>query len=178
MSSVVVINLTSAVIQEIDTLHNLKLITVLIYNVLSIMSFYYVMLFFPFGLIFNLLSLIVFGTTPLNATKTTRVYYLAIAYGEFGTVLFKDGWYFWVCLGLPYVTGGQNPFGPLNSMGSIENRGPAWMCSLQVFLWYSHEMFSNYTFIIFELERIVAIYLPLHARQIITKRRTIIAVHK
>ena len=151
-------------------------ITLLIYRILSLMSFYYEILFIPFGLLLNMFILLVFGSTPLGTTKTTRIYYLAMAYGEFGTVLFKDAWYFWACLGLPYVAGGRNPIGPLNTMGGIASGSPAWMCSLQVFLWYSHEMFANYAFVVFELERVAAIFLPLHARQLFTKRRTLIAV--
>ena len=173
MVSTGLINSTWQATQEhlFNNLPPLPSITLLIYRVLSLMSFYYEIRFIPFGLLLNMFIILVFGITPLGTNKTTRIYYLAMAYGEFGTVLFKDAWCFWACLGLPYVAGGNNPIGPLNSMGGIASGSSAWMCSLQMFLWYSHEMFANYAFIVFELERVSAIFLPLF-----TKRRTLITV--
>ena len=151
-------------------------ITLVLYNAVNHMSFYYEIFFFPFGLIFNLLLLLAFGISPVGTAKTTRIYYIAMAYGELGTVLFKDAWYFWADLGVPFVTGGLNPFGPVNAMSGIGNGSPKWMCGLQVFLWYSHEMFANYVFVVFELERVIATYVPLHARHLFTKQRTLITV--
>ena len=148
-------------------------ISIRIFHLLSFISFYYVGVFFPFGIIFNVLLLIVFGISPLGTTKTTRVYYLAMASGEIGTVIFKEVWNFWASIGVPFVMKGFNPLGPLNG---IWKESPEWMCGLQVFLWYSNEMFANYTFLLFELERVVAIYTPLRARYLFTKRRTVVLV--
>lgn len=151
-------------------------VTFVLYKIVNHMSFYYEMVCFPFGLVCNFLLLLVFGISSVGTTKTTRIYYLAMAYGEFGTVLFKDAWYFWADLGVPFVTGGLNILGPANAMGGIGKGSPSWMCGLQVFLWYSHEMFANYIFILFQLERVIAIYAPLHARHLFTKHGTIIIV--
>ena len=148
-------------------------ITLVLYNAVIHMSFYYEICFFPFGLIFNLLLLLVFGISSVGTIKTTRIYYIAMAYGELGTVLFKDAWFFWADLGVPFVTGGLNPFGPVNGIG---NESPKWMCGLQACLWYSHEMFANYVFVVFELERVIAIYVPLHARHLFTKKGTLFTV--
>lgn len=151
-------------------------INLALYNVVTHMSFYYELLFFPFGLLFNALILLVFGISPLGTTKTTRVFYLAMAYGELGTVLFKDAWYFFADLGIPFITGGFNPLGVINGMGGIGNGSPIWMCGLQVFMWYSHEMFANYIFVVFELERVIAVYSPLSARHFFTKKIALITV--
>ena len=151
-------------------------ITLVLYNAVNHVSFYYEICFFPFGLIFNLLLLLAFSISSVGTTKTTRIYYLAMAYGELGIVLFKDAWYFWADLGVPFVTGGLNPLGPVNAMSGIGNGSPNWMCGLQVFLWYSHEMFANFVFVVFELERVIAIYVPLHARHLFTKQGTLITV--
>lgn len=153
-----------------------KPITLLLFILMTNMSFYYEIIFFPFGLIFNMLLLLVFGMSSVGTTKTARVYYLAMAYGELGTVLFKDMWYFWADLGVPHITGGLNPLGAVNGMGNIGNLGNGWICGLHVFLWYSHEMFANYSFVLFELERVIAIYAPIHARSLLTKRGSLLMV--
>ena len=147
----------------------------MIFRVGLFTSFYYVGLFFPFGLLFNFFLLIVFGISPLGTTKTTRVYYMAMAYGELGTVLFKDAYYFWASFWLPFVTGGFNLLGPLNPLTQVINN--ASLCSLQGYLWYTHEMFANYTFLLFELERVVAVYSPLRVHRLFTLRGTLIMVY-
>ena len=149
-------------------------LVVMLFRVFVFSSFYYVGLFFPFGIIFNLLLLIVFGLSPVGTTKTTRVYYLAMAYGELGTVLFKDAYYFWGSLGLPFVTGGFNPLGPINPLSPIGNFN--WACGLHGFLWFTHEIFSNNIFLLFELERVVAVYAPLRVRHFFTYRKTLLMV--
>ena len=149
-------------------------IVVMLFRVFVFSSFYYVGLFHPFGIIFNLFLLIVFGISPLGTTKTTRVYYLAMAYEELGTVLFKDGYYFWGSLGLPFITGGFNPLGPINPLSTIGNFN--WACGLHSFLWFTHEIFSNNVFLLFELERVVAVYAPLRVRHIFTYRKTLLMV--
>ena len=138
-------------------------------------SGYYVGLFFPFGLLFNVFLLLVFGMSPMGTTKTTRVYYLAMAYGELVTVLFKDAYYFWGSLGFPFVSGGYNLLGPFNPVIYLDgNHG--WMCSVMAFLWYGHEMFANYTFLLFELERVVAVYSPFRVHRFFTLKVTLITV--
>lgn len=149
-------------------------ITLLIYKIVNHMWFYSESFFFPCGLVFNLLLLLVFGISSMGTTKTTRVYYLAMAYGDFGTVLFKDTWFYWLDLGFPFVTAGLNPLGAANAIGGSSSTH--WMCGLHLFLWYSHEMFANFNFVAFELHRVIAIYAPLHARHLFTKRGTIITV--
>ena len=69
-------------------------ISVATFKIFSLSSFYYAGIFFPFGLLFNLLLLLVFGFSKHHAKQTTRLFYFWIAYGELGTVLFKDAIFF------------------------------------------------------------------------------------
>lgn len=150
-------------------------LVVILFRIFLYSSFYYVGLFFPFGLIFNAFLLLVFGMSPMGTTKTTRLYYLAMAYGELGAVIFKDAYYFWGSLGLSFATGGVNIFGPFNPLA--RSGSYKWMCSVHGFLWYSHEMFANYIFLLFEFERVVAVYSPFRVRHFFTMKRTLFTVH-
>lgn len=151
-------------------------ITCLMFKILTYMSFYYEIIFFPFGLIFNLLLFLMFSISSMGTTKTTRVFYMAMAYGEFVTVLFKDTFYFWAGLGVPFLTRGLSLLGPLDANSHVNNDSTELVCGLYGILWFSHEMFANYTFVVFELHRVVAIYAPLQARYLFTKRGTLITV--
>ena len=151
-------------------------ISVATFKIFLFSSFYVAGVFFPFGLLFNLLLLLVFGFSKHHTKQTTRLFYFWIAYGELGTVLFKDAFYFWGCLGVPFITEGKNPLGPLNSMGKFGKDTFPWMCGLQVFLWYSHELFANYTFLVFELDNVFVIYQPLKTPHLFTKRTCLITV--
>lgn len=152
-------------------------VAVVIFRIGLYSSFYYVGLIFPFGLVFNILLLIVFGVSPLRTTETTRVYYLAMAYAELVTVFFKDGYLFWASFGLPFVTGGLNPLGFLNPLSHLGNPECYWMCSVHGFVWYTHEMLANYAFLLFELERVVAVYSPFRVHRLFTLRVTLITVY-
>lgn len=147
-----------------------------IFRILSFSSFYYAGMFFPLGLFLNVLLLLVFWHSKIAKSNRTRIYYLAMAYGEFGTVLFKDAWYFWASLGVPFVTGGFNPLGPLNSMSTTENNSYSWTCGLNVFLWYSHELFANYTFLLFEIDCVCTFYKTFGTNRLLTKRYSLILV--
>lgn len=145
----------------------------ILFRVGMFLSFYYVGLFFPFGLIFNFLLLLVFAMSPVGTTKTTRVYYMAMAYGELMTVFFKDAYLFWASLGFPFVFGGFNLIGTLNL---LTHRDFSWLCSVQGFMWWAHEMFANYMFLLFEFERVVAIYSPFRVHRYFTLKGTLITV--
>ena len=144
-----------------------------VFGIFSALTFYYESLFFPLGITFNILLLMAFSASEMGTAKTTRVYYLAMAYGELGTVFAKDCWFFWASIGIPYITGGFNPLGALNGMSPT---AISWLCGLKAFIWYSHETFANYIFLLFELERVMEIYAPLKARKIFTMRCTIAMV--
>ena len=144
-----------------------------VFGIFSASTFYFESFFFPLGITFNVLLLMAFSASGMGTTKTTRVYYLAMAYSELGTVFAKDFWFFWASIGIPYITGGFNPLGALNGVSPM---AVSWLCGLKAFIWYSHETFANYIFLLFELERVVAIYAPLKARKIFTKRGTIVIV--
>ena len=170
-------SLNSTTIPVVQTTSYISHVAWIIFRIGMNVSGYYVGLFFPFGLLFNVFLLLVFGMSPLGTTKTTRVYYLAMAWGELITVLFKDAYYFWGSLGLPYVSGGYNLLGPLNPViySYVDGRH-SWLCSLMAFLWYGHEMFANYTFLLFELERVVAVYSPFRVHRFFTLKVTLITV--
>ena len=105
----------------------------------------------------------------VKVTPSTRVYYIAIAYGEFGTMLFKDLWWLWLGIGWPGVLK-LNPLGPLNP---ADMSSPIWLCPLSIYLWYVHETIANNAFVMFQLERVVALYFPFRARVFLMTRQAI-----
>ena len=105
----------------------------------------------------------------VEVTPSTRVYYIAIAYGEFGTMLFKDLWWLWLGIGWPGVLK-LNPLGPLNP---ADMSSPKWLCPLVLYLWYVNETIANNVFVLLQLERVVALYFPLRARAFLTTRQAL-----
>ena len=105
----------------------------------------------------------------VKVTPSTRVYYIAIAYGEFGTMLFKDLWWLWLGIGWPGVLK-LNPLGPLNPANLSS---PVWLCPLSIYLWYVHESIANNAFVLFQMERVVALYFPFRARVFLMTRQAL-----
>ena len=140
-------------------LSNEAYFTILLYRIFGYSCFYFIGVFFPFGIVFNALLLVVFSLTSQGTTHTTRVYYLVMAYGELGTVIFKDLWGFFLGTGLPSVFE-VNPLGPFNPALAVWGN---WLCPLMLFLWYSHEILANTTFVLFEFE--------VHIRELLYSQR-------
>ena len=116
-------------------------------------AFYYLSPFIPFGIFFNLLILIAFTRKTQEALKSAQIYYLVMAWGELGTVIFKDLWFFDLGIGLPEVFH-SNPFGVLN-VHAVSN---AFLCPFVWFIWYAHETTSNIAFIALDFELVFASY--------------------
>ena len=102
----------------------------------------------------------------ISVTPSSRVYYKAIAYGELGTMLFKDLWWLWLGVGWPGVLG-IDPLGLANPKASS---APKWLCPLSLYLWFVHETIANNCFVLLQLERVVALYHPLRARAFLKTR--------
>ena len=145
-------------------------LTRLLFSVYRFSAFYFLALFIPLGIVFNLLIFLIFIKLPLG-TPSTRVYYIAMAFGELGTVLVKDFWFFWLGVGLPSVA--WDTLGPLNPHSDLIN---IWYCKLIIFLWFALEMPANLTFVVFAIERVIALYFPLKALFLFTQKRAIITI--
>ena len=102
----------------------------------------------------------------VGATPSMRVYYAAIAWGELGTLVFKDAWWMWLAVGWPGILR-LNALGPWNP---ADPEAPHWLCPLSLYLWYVHETLANNVFVLLQLERVVALYFPLRARAFLSTR--------
>ena len=144
-------------------------LTYLLFRIYRFTAFYFLAFFIPFGIVFNLLIFLIFLKLPLG-TPSTRVYYIAMAFGELGTVLVKDLWFFWLGVGWPTVA--WDPLGPLNPHSDIIDQ---WYCKGVVFVWFSLEMSANLTFVVFAIERVIVIVFPLKARSF-TQERSMVTI--
>ena len=145
-------------------------LTRLLFSIYRFTSFYFLALFIPLGIVFNLLIFLIFLKLPLG-TPSTRVYYIVMAFGEFGTVLVKDLWFFWLGVGWPTVA--WDTLGPLNPHSEHFN---IWYCKLVIFMWFALEMPANLTFVVFAIERVIALYFPLKALFLFTQKRAMITI--
>lgn len=143
-------------------------LTVTLFKIFTNATFYYLTPFIPLGILFNILILLVFGRSGLGTTKTTRIYYLVMAWGELGTVIFKDLWFFALGIGVTEVFK-ANPIGVLN-VHVVNN---PFLCSFLWFIWYIHEMAANNAFVVFEFERVFALYMPLQSLSFNTQRKAL-----
>lgn len=109
------------------------------------------------------------GGKIVGLTPSARVYYSAIAIGEFGTMFFKDLWWMWLGMGWPGVLQ-LNPLGPINP---ADMRSPVWLCPLILYTWFVHETVANNAFVLFQMERVVALYFPLRARKFLTSQQAL-----
>lgn len=146
-------------------------LTHVLFRIYHFSAFYFLAPFIPLGIVCNLLIFLIFLKTPLCTTPSTRVYYMAMAFWELGTVLIKDLWFFWFGVGWPTVV--WDTLGPLNPHS--ENSA-AFLCPVVVFIWFAHEMPANLTFVVFAIERVVALYFPLRAHYIFNQKRAIYTV--
>lgn len=145
--------------------------TIVLFNIYHFSAFYFLAFFIPLGIVCNVLILLVFFKTSLGTIPSTRVYYIAMAFGELGTVLIKDLWFFWLGVGWPSVA--LDTLGPLNPHSV---KSSLWYCKAVVFMWFAQEMTANLTHVVFSIERVVAIYFPIKAHFIFTQKRAIFTV--
>ena len=110
---------------------------------------------------------------PVDTTKTTRIYYIVIAYDEFCTVFFKDLWRYFFEFGYAQMFPGANSLGVVNVSLSPSS---ALLCTLVNFLWFAHEILASNTIVMFELERVVALYFPFKARHLFTQKKALLIV--
>lgn len=149
-------NISEVVLQKMTT--NAPLTNIL-FKIFTNAAFFYLFPFIPLGIVFNIIILLVFGRSRLGTTETTRIYYLVMAWGELGTVLFKDLWFFYLGIGVTEVFH-TNLIGALN-VHVVSNQ---FLCSFLWFIWYAHETAANNAFVVFEFERVFALYMPLKSR--------------
>ena len=105
-----------------------------------------------------------------GTNETTRVYYIVMAYGELGTVIFKDVIRYWLGVGWPSITS-LDPLGDWNMHHN--NTGNEIICPIIYFFSYSHELLANGAMVLFGIERVFALYVPLHVHTIFTFKRSI-----
>lgn len=148
-------------------------LTIVLYRILNYACFFYIGPLIPFALVFNFLIVVIFVRSPVGTTKTTRIYYIVIAYGEFWTVFFKDLWRYFFEFGYAQVFSGANPLGNVNVSLSPSS---ALLCTLVNFLWFAHETLANNVLTLFEVERVVALYIPLHSRHMFTQTKALVIV--
>lgn len=145
-----------------------------LFRIYCFFAFYFILPFIPLGIIFNLLSLVIFSRTSLGTTSSTRVYYLVMAYSELTIVFLKDFWFFWLGVGFPSVFY-MDPLSVINlNPHSQSSLGP--LCNIMIFLYFVHEMMANMTFIIFAMERVFALYYPFASRIWFNQMRSLVAV--
>lgn len=189
-------------------------LTELIFSLYEHFSFYYTAAFVPLGLVLNVLVLLVFLLPHRRrprafgahreqsmvrrrsvASSTTRLYYMMMACGELGALLFKDIWIFFLSSGIDTLLGagaGRSSSsgyrsGNMTVSGSEIGTGPgaeaggflgpanahrsAAACSLALFLSYVHELTANNVLIVFEIERVIVLYQPFVARKWLSHSR-------
>lgn len=134
------------------------------------LSFYFTGIFILPAIIFNILILYVMIASGTGTTETTRMYYSVMAYGELGTVIFKDVIRYWLGVGWPSITK-IDPLGDLN----LHRNGTNWqiVCPIEYFFSYSHELMANGAMVLFGIERVCALYSPFHVHSIFSYKRTI-----
>ena len=149
-------------------------VTIRLFNIFSYGAFYFVGPLLPFALFANILLVYLFVRAPLSTRKTARIYYGVVGWGELGTICFKYLW--WLFLGLG-ITTEFTPFDPIEPVNpSSMKSASVWICPIVLFFWYWHEMIANNMFIIFQMERVTALYFPLRARRLLNLKRTLIIV--
>lgn len=129
-------------------------LTITLFKIFTNAAFFYLMPFIPLGILFNILLLCVFGRSRLDIEKSTRIYYLVMAWGELGTVIFKDLWFFNLGVGVTEVFK-ANPIGELN-VHVVNNE---FLCPFLWFIWYTHETAANIAFVALEFELVLVLYM-------------------
>lgn len=137
-------------------------------------AFYFLLPFIPFGIILNMLSLVTFSRTGKGTTSSTRVYYIVMAYTELTTVFFKDFWFFWFGVGFPSVFS-IDPLSAIHLNPHSKTSLDA-LCNIMIFLYMTHEMVANNSFVLFALERVISLYYPFFARYKFNKIRALMAI--
>ena len=132
------------------------------------LTFYFTGIFIPPSIIFNIIILCMMIKSGKGTQETTRLYYIVMAYGELGTVIFKDTFWLWLGIGWPSVLGID-----LLDKLNMHRKSTDPICSLVLFMWYIHEMIANNTMVLFAVERVVALYVPLHVHSLFTFNRAL-----
>lgn len=147
--------------------------TKVLFAILTNGSFYYLTPFIVIGLVCNGIILFVFSLSSARqeAIKSAHVYYIVMAVGEIGTLIFKDLWFFDFGIGIPKVFH-VNPIGIFN----VHMYPSDFLCPMLWLMWYAHEATSNIAFIAFDLERVVALYFPLKTLYFFNARKAIIGI--
>lgn len=164
------LNFNTSTAREIQRASNA---TQIIYHIYCYFTFCYNLPFIPFGIIFNLLSLIIFSRTPLGTTSSTRVYYLVMACTEMVIVFMKDFWFSWFGVGFIQVFG-SDPLSAIRLNPHSESSFPL-LCNSMIFVYFVHEMVANVTFLLFAIERVIMLYKPISARYWFNRVRSLLA---
>lgn len=158
---------STMLVKELNTTQKL-------FRIYCVFTFYFNIPFIPFGILFNLLSLVIFSRTSIGTTTSTRVYYLVMAYTELTTVFMKDFWFFWLGLGFPMIFG----IDPLSAIRLNPHSDSSFsqLCNIMIYIYFIHEMVANATFVLFAMERVIALYYPFFALYWFNRVRALIAV--
>ena len=134
-------------------------------------GFYMVGPLLPFAFTTNSILLYIFVRAPLSTRKTTRIYYVVVACGELGTILFKYLWWMFLGIGTSTVFA---PLDPIDSLNPSELHTSMWLCPIVFLNWYSLEMIANNMFVIFQMERVTALYFPMHVTRLFSPKRSVL----
>lgn len=117
------------------------------------------------GIFGNAIILIIMPKKVVKVAPMMKFYYCSIALGDF--VLILVGWLLWVILAdtLYVLTDGEFAINLVN--------WNAYTCKGMVFGWVTAEIYSNYAVSAMTIERLIALYFPLKAKAIITKKFSI-----
>ena len=133
---------------------------------LKLMFIVYEPIVISIGLIGNLLIIVTMPRKSVTIAPTIKFYYLAIAIADFIDII--NSWFLWVILSdtLNILTGGQYSI-DLVTMNDFT-------CKVMVLVWAISEIFSDYALTAMTIEMLVALYLPLKSKTILTKKFTIL----
>lgn len=152
-----------------STVHDYS--TIIMFRIFTYAGFFLVGPLLPLAFLANLLLLYIFLRAPLSTRKTTRIYYVVVACGELGTIFFKYFWWMFLGIGIPTVFAPLDPIEPVNPS---QLHTSMWICPIVFLNWYSLEMIANNMFVIFQCERVTALYFPLHVTRLFSPKRSVI----
>ena len=114
------------------------------------------------GIIGNILIFISMTSKRVNIRKSAKIYYITIAIGDLGSLIFQH-FRFFISTGLWFLTSGRF---------HLTTYSPV-LCKIWLAFYYCLFSVSMYTVIAFSIERNLALYFPLHHRNLAKRKLAI-----